>query len=142
MTSHDLTLTLGVDLRLSFASILFRFQEDPSTARYYTVCDGCPPWDECDNCSVSDSNSDPQCSTALEHTTSDEPGSKLSTLSVDNGYWRATADSATILPCYNTAACLGGQTGVQTFCDDGYMGPCKRAMHAKPVPIKFDFFSA
>lgn len=69
---------------------------------------------------------------ALEHTTSREPGSRLNTLSVDKGYWRATADSDNILPCYNTAACRGGQTGEETFCDDGYMGACKSTLRVSP----------
>ncbi|CAN0406749.1 unnamed protein product, partial [Laminaria digitata] len=46
-------------------------------------------------------------------------------LSVDSGYWRATKESSTILACFNSDSCLGGQTAGDTFCDDGYMGPCE-----------------
>lgn len=102
-----------------------RRQERSSTARYDKVCAGCPRWIECDNCTVNDSNFDPTCSDALEHTSANEPGVTLKTLSVSRGYWRATTESTTILACYNTLACKGGQTGAEAFCDSGYMGPCE-----------------
>ncbi|CAN0563986.1 unnamed protein product, partial [Laminaria digitata] len=55
--------------------------------------------------------------------TANKAGITLETLTVDAGYWRSTTESTTILACYNTAACLGGKTGAETFCDGGYMGP-------------------
>ena len=103
------------------------------------MCDGCPPWDVCDSCNVREGNIDPQCSITLEHTTSGKPGSTLNTLSVDKGYWRTTVDSDNILPCYNTAACLGGQTGSENFCSDGYKGACENAKRASAVAWRLSF---
>ena len=50
----------------------------------------------------------------------------LEELDIDEGYWRATNTSKTILECYNTDACKGGKTGAQGYCDAGYAdtGPC------------------
>ena len=102
-----------------------RWQDGLGTGRHDRSCGGCPPWEECYNCTVHDSNLDPTCSNALAHTTAIKPGNTLETLSVAKGYWRATNTSSNILACFNKAACLGGQTGAETFCDDGYMGPCE-----------------
>lgn len=54
-----------------------------------------------------------------------ENDAKLETLAVDKGYWRATKTSKEILACYNEDACLGGQTGSQGYCKEGYKGPCE-----------------
>ena len=112
-------------------------QEDSSTARYDSVCAGCPPWIECDNCTVVGNNLAPTCSKALEHTSANERGNTLESLSIDSGYWRATVKSSTILACYNKDACLGGQTGADTVCDDGYMGPCEYAQRPTPHCLEY-----
>lgn len=112
-----------------------RRQEGSNTARYDTVCVGCPTWVECDNCTVRDSNLDPTCTNALQHTSANEAGSTLESLRVESGYWRATARSSIILACYNNAACLGGQTGTETFCDDGYTGPCEWAPSERNIVV-------
>ncbi|CAN0499411.1 unnamed protein product, partial [Scytosiphon promiscuus] len=57
--------------------------------------------------------------------TANEPGNTLETLSIDKGYWRATSSSDTILACYNTDACAGGQTETEAFCNAGYSGACE-----------------
>lgn len=101
------------------------FLQHSTTARYDSVCLGCPSWDECQRCSIIDRNVEPICVNELEHTKADERGTTLATLSVDRGFWRATNESSTILACYNAGSCLGGQTGKESFCDDGYMGPCE-----------------
>ncbi|CAM9175464.1 unnamed protein product, partial [Hapterophycus canaliculatus] len=67
------------------------------TARFGAVCFDCPDWNEC-----------------LDF------GFTLETLSIDEGYWRATNDSDSILACYNPDACSGGQTGSDSFCAVGY----------------------
>ena len=115
---------------------MYCWQDGLGTARYCRVCGGCPPREDCHNCTVDDSNLDATCSMALEHTTATGPDSTLETLSIDEGYWRATTTSSDILPCFNKAACLGGQTGSATVCDDGYMGPCERSNERTPC---FDF---
>ena len=113
---------------------MYRWQDGPDTERYNRVCGGCQP--ECRNCILGDSNLDATCSNELEHTTATGPVNTLETLSIDKGYWRATNASSDILACFNKAACLGGQTGSATFCDDGYMGPCERSNERTPC---FDF---
>ena len=103
------------------------------TARYETVCDGCPSWGDCHSCDVSEPELEPVCDFALDHSTSDEPGNTLNTLSANEGYWRAIPDTDNILPCYNVAACGGGRTGTETFCGDGYTGACKTVFRAHSV---------
>ncbi|CAM9792296.1 unnamed protein product, partial [Ectocarpus sp. 12 AP-2014] len=44
-------------------------------------------------------------------------------LNIDEGFWRATNESDSILACYNADACIGGQTGADSFCASGYKGP-------------------
>ncbi|CAN0357242.1 unnamed protein product, partial [Ectocarpus sp. 13 AM-2016] len=44
------------------------------------------------------------------------------TLSIDEGFWRATNDSAIILACFSADACTGGETGADSFCASGYQG--------------------
>ncbi|CAN0517127.1 unnamed protein product, partial [Scytosiphon promiscuus] len=46
-------------------------------------------------------------------------------LSIERGYWRATDSREIILACYNRDACAGGQAGTESFCKEGYKGPCK-----------------
>lgn len=116
-------------------------QKEFGTARYDSICSGCPSWEDCQNCTVGELASAPICSTALEHTTTNGSGSTLETLSVDEGYWRATSDSNTILPCYNVKACAGGQTGTETFCNDGYSGACERnaTVGVAPYGLRFSY---
>lgn len=101
------------------------FHEDVDTARYDTVCHGCPAFDECDSCTVKNVKIQPTCSVTLEHTDAEEEGTSLETLSVAKGYWRATNTSYNILSCYNPDACIGGRTGGNSYCDDGYRGACE-----------------
>ncbi|CAM9358530.1 unnamed protein product [Ectocarpus sp. 13 AM-2016] len=92
-------------------------------ARYESVCSDCPEWDECLGCSMTRGNVVPTCEAPLEHTEAKQPDVTLETLSVAEGYWRATNDSVNILACYNVDACVGGQTGAEEFCAQGYTGP-------------------
>lgn len=89
------------------------------------VCVGCPDWDECFNCSIARGSVTSTCEAPLEHTLANEDGVTLDTLSLENGYWRATSESDHILACYNEDACIGGQTGATNFCASGYTGPCE-----------------
>ncbi|CAM9614990.1 unnamed protein product [Ectocarpus sp. 12 AP-2014] len=97
--------------------------EEGSYARFEEVCLDCPDWTECVGCSVTSENVTSACETPLEHTSASEPGLTLETLKIDEGYWRATTKSDTILACYNPDACTGGQTGAASYCASGYTGP-------------------
>ena len=48
----------------------------------------------------------------------------LETLRIEKGYWRAVASSESIFPCWNSDACLGGITGENGYCKEGYSGAC------------------
>lgn len=108
----------------NLANIYFEQQEGISP-RYEAVCLDCPGWDECSNCTIERGNVTPTCKASLEHTTASEPGVRLETLNIDEGYWRATNTSEKILACYNADACIGGVTGADSFCAPGYTGPCE-----------------
>lgn len=93
------------------------------TERYEVVCGGCTPdlWENCDGCSMGSSGTVPTCTKALDNTGA-EAGSTIETISIHQGYWRATNISRIVRECYNFHACRGGQTGSSTFCEDGYEG--------------------
>ena len=90
---------------------------------YEIVCDGCPT--ACDECSFEEQLLAPTCSVVLEHSTSSGGVVTMDKLVIDPGYWRATESSTAILQCYNADACLGGVTGSEEYCLEGYEGPCK-----------------
>ncbi|CAM9273146.1 unnamed protein product [Ectocarpus sp. 4 AP-2014] len=110
---------------ISCAAGLYRqdTEEEDPVARYDAVCFDCPSWDECSNCSITRGAIVPTCTTPLEHTTSEEPGVTIETLTIDQGFWRATPESDTILACYNADACRGGKTEAEDYCASGYTGP-------------------
>ncbi|CAM9858216.1 unnamed protein product, partial [Hapterophycus canaliculatus] len=62
----------------------------------------------------------PSCVPPLEHTSAEESGVVLETLELAEGYWRATNESYGILACFNADACVGGQTGAESYCASGY----------------------
>ncbi|CAN0186921.1 unnamed protein product, partial [Scytosiphon promiscuus] len=97
--------------------------EEDENARFDTVCADCGTWGECSGCTIEEGDVVPVCETPLEHTTADEPGLTLETLSIDGGYWRVLNNSDNIFACYNPDACRGGQTGAGSFCASGYEGP-------------------
>ena len=51
-------------------------------------------------------------------------GMTLSTLKLDRGYYRTSAESQVILKCHQEKACIGGVEPSQ-YCEKGYQGPCK-----------------
>lgn len=61
----------------------------------------------------------------MDHSNSSGGTVTLETLSIEPGYWRATASSTEIVPCYHADACLGGVTGTAGYCLEGYEGPCE-----------------
>eukprot|EP00904_Undaria_pinnatifida_P008212 jgi/Undpi1/4520/HiC_scaffold_18.g07874.m1 len=96
-----------------------------SQAYYYSVCERCDLWSG--DCPV-EGNGTQQCIAALANTKStgidvDGVSITLETLNISSGYWRATASTATIRPCWNDDACRGGMTGNAAYCADGYRGP-------------------
>eukprot|EP00904_Undaria_pinnatifida_P008213 jgi/Undpi1/4521/HiC_scaffold_18.g07875.m1 len=96
-----------------------------SQAYYYSVCEGCNLWSG--DRPVEGSGTQ-QCIAALANTKSigiDAEGVSitLETLNISSGYWRATASTATIRPCWNDDACGGGITGNAAYCAEGYRGP-------------------
>lgn len=76
----------------------------------------------------------PVCSTELDHSTSRGGNVTLNLLEFDPGYWRATSTSKVVLACYNEDACLGGITGADGYCRQGYEGPC---MSKKPSETSY-----
>ena len=89
------------------------------------MCSDCPDWDECYLCEITNDSIPSACETPLDHTTADEDGVVVETLSIERGFWRASNKSEDILACYNADACNGGQTGADGFCAPGYQGPCE-----------------
>lgn len=90
------------------------------------LCDGCH--NPCEDCDFGDMLG-PECislsDAGIEHASSDGDFTTLEKLEIDQGYWRATAYSTYVLPCYNQDACKGGMTGTAGFCRKGYQGPCE-----------------
>ncbi|CAM9289996.1 unnamed protein product, partial [Hapterophycus canaliculatus] len=88
---------------------------------YEVVCSGCKT--DCDECSFDEPDLVPACALVMDHSSSGGGSTTLATLSIDPGYWRATASSEDVLPCYHADACLGGVTGSAGYCLEGYQGP-------------------
>ncbi|CAM9385517.1 unnamed protein product [Laminaria digitata] len=113
----------GNDLSCAVGSYRNDTEKEGTTVRFETVCFDCPPWDECSDCNITRGTVTPECDAPLEHSSADTVGVSLETLSIDEGYWRATNESDSILACYNADACSGGQTGSDSYCAPGYKGP-------------------
>eukprot|EP00752_Nemacystus_decipiens_P012585 g11145.t1 len=88
---------------------------------YEAVCSGCQTL--CDECFFEEPDLVPACEGAMDHSNSSGGTVTLETLSIEPGYWRATASSTDVLACYNADACLGGVTGTDGYCLEGYEGP-------------------
>eukprot|EP00903_Cladosiphon_okamuranus_P021507 g19772.t1 len=111
---------------ISFSGNTFYCQPDmflgyESGDPYEAVCSGCQT--SCDECLFEEPDRVPVCKGAIDHSTSSGGTVTLQTLSIDPGYWRATASSEDILACYNADACLGGISGTIDYCLEGYEGP-------------------
>lgn len=101
------------------------FAASQSETIFEIVCDDCQiPCTECDF--GEDSKDTPRCKAELENSESAGGNETLETLSINEGYWRATNTSEIVRECYNTDACAGGQTGNDEYCKDGYRGPCEK----------------
>lgn len=90
---------------------------------YEAVCSGCQTL--CDECIFDQPNQVPVCEGVMDHSNSSGGNVTLETISIQPGYWRATVSSTDILECYNGDACLGGVSGTDDYCLEGYEGPCE-----------------
>lgn len=54
---------------------------------------------------------------------SETGGTTLSTLDLEKGYYRTSADSKNVLKCLREEACVGGVDS-SNYCASGYQGPC------------------
>lgn len=90
---------------------------------FHAICDGCDDV-VCYDCFL-EAQLTPKCTPAFEHSTSSGRAVTIHGLEIDEGYWRATTSSTTILACYNPDACVGGITGTSSYCTEGSEGPCK-----------------
>lgn len=97
------------------------------------MCFDCPAWGECSDCDIT-STVTPECEAPLEHSSADEVGVTMETLSIEKGYWRVTNESYSILACYNADACTEGQTWPNS-CAEGYKGPCEGRKKAHALAV-------
>eukprot|EP00752_Nemacystus_decipiens_P012586 g11146.t1 len=88
---------------------------------FEAVCSGCQTL--CDRCFFDEPELVPSCQDVMDHSTSSGGTATLDTISIEPGYWRATASSTDILECYHADACLGGVSGSADYCLEGYEGP-------------------
>ena len=75
----------------------------------------------------------PYCEVVLAHSSSNGSSTTIESLSIDPGYWRATATSENVLACYNLDACEGGVTGASNYCHKGYEGSCELFSRLRPT---------
>ena len=94
------------------------------------VCEKCT--ETCEGCDFGEKILVPECITlsdaGLEHAWSGGAVTTIEGLKIDEGYWRATANSMEVLECYNGDACSGGVTGATDYCSEGYKGACEEAL--------------
>lgn len=88
-----------------------------------TMCAGCPePCDECNFDTFA-----PKCVTlsaaGIAHASSPGGETTIEGIVIEEGYWRATNTSTSVLECYNRDACPRGVTTGK--CNPGYEGPCE-----------------
>ena len=86
---------------------------------YEVFCLGCDT--ECVNCIVEEHV--PICTDTLEHSESYGGNTSLENIYINEGFWRASSSSRNVLQCHNEDACVGGVTGSDDYCEEGYEGP-------------------
>ena len=72
----------------------------------------------------------PYCEGTMSHSISNGSAITIETISIHPGYWRATSASKNVMSCYVPDACRGGVTGISSYCQEGYEGPCELASAA------------
>lgn len=104
------------------------FQQDledranSSEARFEVVCSRCPDFAAAD---VSiDSETHPVCADLPKGVKALSSGTTLSTLDLEEGHYRVSAESHVVIECLNEDACLGGSAAGE-YCARGYEGPCE-----------------
>lgn len=90
---------------------------------FEVACSGCLT--QCDRCSFEDPRLVPICAAAMVHAVSAGGTDTLEGLSIERGYWRATASGEEVLAYFNPDTYLGGETGTPGYCLEGYEGPCE-----------------
>lgn len=82
------------------------------------TCVGCG---SCIDCVIEDHV--PTCTDIFDHSESYGGNTTLENISISEGFWRATSTSRDVLQCHNEDACIGGVTGSDDYCEEGYEGP-------------------
>lgn len=99
-----------------------------SDARFEAVCSRCPDFNAAD---VSiDSETHPVCADLPRGVKALSSGTTLSTLDLEQGFYRVSAESHVVIECLNEDACSGGSTAGE-YCARGYEGPCKYEINAR-----------
>jgi hypothetical protein len=79
-------------------------------------------------CCVNGQYTDGQhCITCSDRFNCEALGTTTATLPLRPGYWRVDLQTQSVLECWESSACSGGNaiSSVQEYCADGYTGPCK-----------------
>lgn len=87
------------------------------------VCSRC--WDVYDYFELS-VDLEPVCEDLPRGVEASSEGMTLASFNLEEGYYRISADSHSVLECDKEEACVGGDT-VGQYCAPGYQGPCKCA---------------
>jgi hypothetical protein len=68
-----------------------------------------------------------QCITCSDRFNCEALGTTTATLPLKPGYWRVDLQTQSVLECWESSACSGGNaiSSVQEYCADGYTGPCE-----------------
>lgn len=67
-------------------------------------------------------------------------GTTVATLDLQKGYYRTSAKSQVVVECYLEDACVGG-TDAESYCADGYEGPCECDCIFYLASLLFCFFT-
>eukprot|EP00953_Heterococcus_sp_UTEX-ZZ885_P015700 8841-Heterococcus_DN1.PRE.1 len=70
-----------------------------------------------------------QCITCSDKFNCEALDTATASPSLKPGYWRVNLQTQSVLECWESSACSGGNaiSSVQEYCADGYTGPCTRA---------------
>lgn len=109
--------TLSLDFQQDF-----EYGANSSGARFEMVCSRCPDFSE-SGVSI-DSETHPVCADLPKGVKALSSGTTLSTLDVEEGYYRVSAESHIVIECLNEDACSGGSIAGE-YCARGYEGPCE-----------------
>lgn len=99
-------------------------QQDIS--RFDTVCEKCstPTNGAPDGVEMDNESGTPSCQKLPVGTVGRSSGTTVSSLTLQEGYYRISNNSVTILTCYRQESCVGGDDS-DNYCAVGYGGPCE-----------------